>query len=912
MNNKLTFYNVQPKYFKDHSGSGTGDLIGLSHKMDYFAYLGVDAIILSNLIATQPEDLRKDYKMITKGVGSISDLQRIISIAKNKKIKVILDLNIGSIDETHNWFNAASSGNSSFEEIIDFKHDNSTRLLNDRYKYKYNEKTKSYYVVDTKTHEINLNWSSKETMKKFLEVIKFWYKLGVSGFSLTNFERINNDQDELMSNPTVSELRKLYLGIKRINNNIIVIGKTNILIPSLLSKFTQGESKLFDYTQMNGIARLGTSEKFGADVIGNFSQTKFVNTMKKHVGTKNDIITFGSLDFGRITSRWGDEGQYVSESAKTLGMLLLSSPSPASIYYGDELGTKNIGLTKLEDFLDATINERKRSLADFYGISEKRFMEAQILQNTINAKSLMAWNANANGGFSNSSKTITPISESYRTINVEAQFKDEHSPLNFYKKLISLSKNSELSEILNSSSYKIKVQKLGGGVIQVVRNTNNAQLCFYINLSNKEKSIKIINSNYLPKESKGRVILSTYGYKKYPSVPKKLQPFESILVLRSASGFSSNLQDSQKKSFSNQKQLNNSNKQLNKNMHFNNNWQNYNGTQNNQFNRNGKNHNRNQNRQFNRNDQNAQFKKAVKPVLHRVSRPQKIEALKRYILELKLEKQRVMFELRSNHSAKVMDKKMNSLETFKPSQNSNNNGKPNNNWNQNGRPNQNGKPNNNWNQNGRPNQNGKPKNNWKQNNNNFNQKDKRNVNPNKDLLLDKVAESQIISKKEQKQLRKTQQILMRDPKMLVENNVAISKKEQKQLKKTQQILINKEKLSKQQERQLEKTQEILINKTNPSKQERTQAILKNPPLNHKKKVDESTLTQRISAIKKEKNIAEASSEKLWLNEALEFIRSERKRAAEEERILKAEERAAKAKEKEEYKRKKQEEKNKNK
>ncbi|MCP4336295.1 MAG: hypothetical protein GY679_00390 [Mycoplasma sp.] len=522
MNKKLLFYEVHPRYFKDYSGNGVGDLRGLGDKMEYFSFLGVDAIILPDLFATHGLDFGHNYKNISKEFGTINDLRRIISIAKSKNIYIILDLNIGSISESHNWFKASIEQTQSFENIIDFRNNKNEDI--EIGNYKYDEKTKSFYIIDSKTQEVSLNWSSDETLKKFIDVVKFWSNLGVAGFTFTNFENINNYTKELMTRITLKELRKFYLAIKNINNSIIVIGKTDKLIPEAANEFTEGANQLFDYMQINTMPYIGCSEKYGLDVIGNFSQNKLVKELSKHVKANNDIITFGSINIGRITSRWGDEGQYAHESAKSLGLLLLSTSSSACIYYGDELGIKNLELTNLNNFHDETINERKRALADL-GISEKRFMQAQILQNPINAKSLMPWNSNKNGGFSLSDKTISPISQNYRLVNVEIQFRDIHSPMNFYKTIIGLIKNSKLSPIMKYGSYKIKIQRLGIGVIHIIRSYKRKEVHFLINLSKKEKSIII------PKKG-GEVIYSSYGYKKYNNLPNTLQPFESIIIAK--------------------------------------------------------------------------------------------------------------------------------------------------------------------------------------------------------------------------------------------------------------------------------------------------------------------------------------------------------------------------------------------
>ncbi len=529
MNKKMVFYEVNPKYFKDYSGDGHGDLRGLSNKMDYFKYLGVDALILPNILSAYSDDAIQDYTKIAKSYGTISDLQRAISIAKTNKIKIIVELNIGSIKETHKWFKNALEENVSFEEIVDFKN-NKEENINKEEKYKYTNKTKSYYVINEKTQEVSLNWANEETMRKFIEVVKFWNDLGVNGFTFTNFEQINyrGTEGEIMSSDTLKTLRQLYISIKEINDNIMIIGKSNVLNYKDAKRFTLGATKVFDYTKLTTTSMLGTSKQYGNDQVGRFSQFALAKDLKASVGSNNNIVSFGSDKTGRITSRWGDEGQYNAESAKALGMLLLTTSSSSSIFYADELGAKNIGLNHLDDFQDATLHERKRALSD-KKIKETKFMDAQVLQNPINTKSLMAWNKEKNGGFSHNEKTITPVSSSYKQINVELQYNDKTSPLNFYKKLINLSRTSTFKDVFNFGSYKISNQ-FGAGVIHVIRKFKDKEIHIMVNLSNKPKYI-------IPPKMGGKVHLSTYGYKTYPELPKLLDQFEGILITKDTDEF---------------------------------------------------------------------------------------------------------------------------------------------------------------------------------------------------------------------------------------------------------------------------------------------------------------------------------------------------------------------------------------
>ncbi len=524
MNEKIFFYEVEPKFFKDSTGNGCGDLKGLADKFDYFKYLGIDMINLPNLLSAYSDDTDQAFKVVAKTYGSIADFKKVIALSKKHGIKISVEINIGTIKDTHKWFKNASNQEFSFKDIVDFKPNIDENITEGDYKY--NEKTKSYYLVNERTQEVVLNWTSEETVKKFIEVVKFWHELGIEGFVFTNFEQINygSTDGELMTDETLRQLRKFYQAIKEIDKNIIVIGKSSKLDEWAAKDYTEGEKQVFDYTQLTSISLLGTSKQFGNDKLGKFTQGIFVRKIARLTDTNKNILTFGSSEVGRITSRWGDANQYHSESAKSIALILLTTMGSSSIYYGDELGMKNIGLSNLDDFQDETIHERKRALAN-HKVSGKEFMAAQILQNPINARSLMAWNSDKNGGFSESKKTISPLSEQYKQINVEAQFSNKYSPLIFYKDVIKLSKKSKFKDIFNKGTYKISSQKLGLGVIQIVRKYQEEEIYILINFSRKEKNITT------PKNG-GTILLSTYGQKKYTELPKSLLPFEGIVIIK--------------------------------------------------------------------------------------------------------------------------------------------------------------------------------------------------------------------------------------------------------------------------------------------------------------------------------------------------------------------------------------------
>lgn len=515
---KLSFYEVNPRYFKDYTGNGIGDLAGLANKFDYFKYMGVDAIILQDVLSADEKGKEASFVKVASNLGDGNDVVRLVSLAKKHGKKLLIELNVGSIKENHNWFKSAQEKDvEEFKNVVEF-HSNKE---NNELSYSYSSETKQYYVVDSKTQEVPLNWKSEQVLEHFVKVVRYWKEQGINGFVFKNFEYLADVEKKIaMSESTLKELRKFYRAIKEMDDDIIIVGKTDFVPIQTASQYTQGATKVFDYFMSTEVTRNGLDKTFGIDRIGKFSPSSLAKALKTLGSDNANIITFGSKFTGRVLSRWGNDGQYSKESAKALGMLLMLNKASSSIYYGDEIGTPNIGLTHLDNFQDEELAERKR-VAFAAKVSEREFMDAQVLQNSINARALMAWDDSKNGGFSVAEKTITPSSTTYKEVNIKNQFSDDASVLLFFRELNRIVRESSYGKILEDGEYSIS--SLIPGVIKITSTLDDKEIKIFVNITDKVRPLL-----FRPKT--GKVVLTTYHNKPYAEIPKKLEAYEGIVV----------------------------------------------------------------------------------------------------------------------------------------------------------------------------------------------------------------------------------------------------------------------------------------------------------------------------------------------------------------------------------------------
>src|ERR1022692_1401529 len=87
-------YQIYPRSFKDSNGDGIGDLPGITSKLDYLRWLGVDAIWLSPIYPSPMADFGYDisnYTDVYPLFGTLQDMDTLLQQAHQRDLKVILD-----------------------------------------------------------------------------------------------------------------------------------------------------------------------------------------------------------------------------------------------------------------------------------------------------------------------------------------------------------------------------------------------------------------------------------------------------------------------------------------------------------------------------------------------------------------------------------------------------------------------------------------------------------------------------------------------------------------------------------------------------------------------------------------------------------------------------------------------------
>ncbi len=103
-------YEIYPQSFADSDGDGIGDLPGVLAHLDHLAWLGIDTVWFNPCFASPFLDAGydvSDYLLVAPRYGTNDDLVRFVDAARERGIRVLLDLVVGHTATAHAWFRAA-------------------------------------------------------------------------------------------------------------------------------------------------------------------------------------------------------------------------------------------------------------------------------------------------------------------------------------------------------------------------------------------------------------------------------------------------------------------------------------------------------------------------------------------------------------------------------------------------------------------------------------------------------------------------------------------------------------------------------------------------------------------------------------------------------------------------------------
>ncbi len=190
------FYEVRVSSFFDANGDGIGDFLGLEQKLDYLADLGVTVLWL---LPFYPSPLRDDgydiadYTDVHPDMGTLEDFRRFLAEAHSRGLRVVTELVINHTSDRHPWFQRArrsppGSPERDFYVWSDDPHKFSqARIIFKDFEtsnFTWDAVAQSYFWHRFYSHQPDLNFANPSVLEAVLEVLDFWFDMGVDGLRL--------------------------------------------------------------------------------------------------------------------------------------------------------------------------------------------------------------------------------------------------------------------------------------------------------------------------------------------------------------------------------------------------------------------------------------------------------------------------------------------------------------------------------------------------------------------------------------------------------------------------------------------------------------------------------------------------------------------------------------------------------
>lgn len=524
-------YQIYPRSFNDSNEDGIGDIKGIIEKLDYLESLGIGIIWLSPVYSSPNEDNGydiSDYRNINYEYGTMDDMELLIEEAKKRDIKIIMDLVINHTSKEHEWFKKSRDKNSPYRDYYYWRKGKNGKKPNNWTSFfaedcwEYDKKSDEYYLHLFAKGQPDLNYYNPKVLEEVKDILRFWLDKGIAGFRCDVINIIYKSSLEDGKKKLILTGSEHYLSqqgnhdiLKNLRKEVFehydcfTVGETVFVTPSMGQDLCDKNRKELD--MIFAFEHMETDQFFVKWFPRKFSAKRFLKTLTKwqHALWWNANY-FENHDQPRSVSRYGNDGDFLTQSAKMLATLLFTLRGTPYVYQGQEIAMKNVNFTNIDQISDIE-SKNLYKLATKMHIP-KWYRLKMIMRGTReHARTPMQWDKSTNSGFTKGIPWIN-VNKNYDTINVSEQINNEHSVLNFYCNIISFRKKHEV--LIEGSFKEIEITNK---LFVFERQLNNLTYIVILNFSNKR----------IKKACNGELLLSTYEHKNYNG---NLLPYEAVII----------------------------------------------------------------------------------------------------------------------------------------------------------------------------------------------------------------------------------------------------------------------------------------------------------------------------------------------------------------------------------------------
>jgi alpha-glucosidase len=348
-------YQIYPRSFADSTGSGVGDLPGITGRLDYLAWLGVDAIWLSPFFCSPMHDFGydvSDYCDVDPLFGTLDDFDALLAAAHTRDIRVIIDWVPAHSSSEHSWFKEARSSRSNPKRDWYVWRDpgpngelpnNWTATFIRGPAWTLDEASGQYYLHSFLPEQPDLNWDNPEVVAAMHGVLRFWLDRGVDGFRADVTHNIGKDpalpdvEERLARIPhsvlnddprTHEHLRAIRRLLDSYPGERMVVGEVFLLDTKKVAAYYGHDDELHLSFNFPPLFAEWTAQAWRECIETTVACLDPVEAWPSWVLSNHDVA--------RHRTRYGSEAR-----ARAASVLLLTLRGTPFLYMGEELGLEN-------------------------------------------------------------------------------------------------------------------------------------------------------------------------------------------------------------------------------------------------------------------------------------------------------------------------------------------------------------------------------------------------------------------------------------------------------------------------------------------------------------------------------------------------------------------------------------------
>jgi maltose alpha-D-glucosyltransferase/alpha-amylase len=437
------FYEVLVRGFYDSSGDGIGDLRGLTQKLDYLEWLGIDCLWLLPFYRSPLRDGGydiSDFLTVHPDFGNVEDAVQLIEEAHRRGIRVVADMVMNHTSDQHPWFVESRADRTNPKADWYVWNDTDDRWSEARIifvdtepsNWTWDHQRQQYYWHRFFHHQPDLNYRNPDVRDAMVDVVLHWLALGLDGFRLDAvpylFEADGTNGENLAE--THDFLRRLRKEVDARYPGKVLLAEANQWPQDVVEYFGQGDEchMCFHFPLMPRMfMSLRREEAAPVDeILSNIPEIpegcQWGIFLRNHDELTLEMVTDEERDY--MYSEYAQDPRMRRNvgiarrlfplidndrrQAELLHSLLLTLPGTPILYYGDEIGMgDNI------------------YLGDRDGV-----------------RTPMQWSPDRNGGFSSADFAtlyLPPLMDpihGFAATNVEAERRDGASFLNWLRNVM--------------------------------------------------------------------------------------------------------------------------------------------------------------------------------------------------------------------------------------------------------------------------------------------------------------------------------------------------------------------------------------------------------------------------------------------------------------------------------------------